>query len=212
VFGAITARVEESPAIIVAETLRWSGLRKSLHDSQHSAEDRVILGRNPESIFRCQQARMEKEIERVHVVVQRLLEVDAIRPDLVLCFFDQDFPSGFLPARGGCDLRIQDAEKEDCGGFADQVGVRREVSRKVALDIPSMQSQQRKQFRTKIGVPGRTGEQLVHPNPGQASERHFQRTAPVDPKRIRIRLYPAMPLREDLADIFFVAAEQPCFR
>src|SRR5216683_4130270 len=78
VLGAIASRVENPAAVVVPEAFRRSGLRERLHDRKHSAQRRVVLRRDVQSVLRSQQSCMKKEVQGVNVVVQRLFEVNAI--------------------------------------------------------------------------------------------------------------------------------------
>src|SRR5437868_4525786 len=86
------------------------------------------------------------------------------------------------------------------------------IGREVAFNVASVKRECREQFSTKLSIGGRVGQQLVYPDPRKTTERNFQRASPIDPKRVRICAYPAMPLRVDLAYVLFVIAEEPCFR
>ena len=84
VFSPVASRIESSASIIIAKTFGWTSLRKRLHDVQHAPHCGIEFRRNRESILRRQQPRVQEKIQRIHVVVQRLLEVDPVRPDLPL--------------------------------------------------------------------------------------------------------------------------------
>src|SRR5581483_6124501 len=91
------ARVEHSTSIIIAEALRCTGLTERLQDVQHLLHHRIEFLGNRESIQRRERARVQKEIERVHVVVERLLKINAVGPNLSSSLAHHDVPAYLLP-------------------------------------------------------------------------------------------------------------------
>ena len=127
VFSPIAAWIEEAAAVIVAETLGGSGLRERLDNVEHAAYDFVIGGRNFDSISRGQQAGMQKKVERIHVIVERLLEINAVGTNLASGFVQQDLPAVVFPIRRARHLRIKRSDEEERQRFAEQMRVGREI-------------------------------------------------------------------------------------
>src|SRR5436190_22225897 len=50
---------------------------------------------------------------------------------------------------------------------------------------------------------------MAHPQPRKAAESHFQAASPVNAEGVRIRMLPAIPLRNHFADIAFLPGETP---
>src|ERR1039457_2944616 len=118
-----------TPAVIVAKTFRRPSLRERRNYIQHAFQSGVIRTRNVDAVARGQQARMEKEVECVDVIVERLLEVHAVRTHLPLRLMQHDSPSGLLPGRGPRHLWIQSSDKKQRHRLPDQVRVWRKISR-----------------------------------------------------------------------------------
>ena len=97
VFDLITARIEDSTAVIIAEGFDRAGGGKGVDYIQHSVEDGIEFMRNVEAAFVRQAAGMEKKIKGIYVIVEGLLEVDAIGTDLADGFLQNDPPAFSLP-------------------------------------------------------------------------------------------------------------------
>src|SRR5580704_6679611 len=82
VLCAVATRIPQPPAIIVAEAFCWSCLRERSDHVEHSSDNSVICWRNRHSVSSRQQPRIQEEVECINVVVQRLLEVNAIGTNL----------------------------------------------------------------------------------------------------------------------------------
>ena len=86
-----------------------------------------------------QVSRELEEIQGVDVIVDGLLEVEAVRANLGFGLLQDDFPAASLPARRIGDLRAEQADGEERHAFAKQVRIRGEVGRKKALDVPAVE-------------------------------------------------------------------------
>ena len=125
--GPVAPRIPQAAAVIVAEAFGRACLREGGDDVEHSLEHGVVGWGDFESIARLEQARIEEEVERVDVVIERLLEVHSIGTHLALRFVQHNFPGGFSPARGALDLGIQSSEKKQGNRFSQQMRVRRKI-------------------------------------------------------------------------------------
>ena len=82
----IATRIEHASSIIIAKTFRGTMGGEHSHHFQHLAQYDIERLGHLHVIARGQRSRVKKEIQRIHVIVERLLEVDAIWPNLMLCF------------------------------------------------------------------------------------------------------------------------------
>src|ERR1700733_14259876 len=121
---------------------------------------------------------MQEKIERIDVVIERLLEIDAVGANLPRGLAHQSFPSFISPTRGVRYLRIKGTDKKERKRFSKKMGVGREISREKALDISAVECQRGQKFGTEFRSCGIAREQLVYPYPRQAAKRDFQRAAP----------------------------------
>ena len=69
----------------------------------------------------------EQHVERIHVVICRLLEVGTIRPHLELNFLRENPRTHLLPSPRPGKRREQGAQGVQGYGFAQQVGIAREI-------------------------------------------------------------------------------------
>ena len=212
VLDLIPPRIEDSASVIIPETFCGTDFGKRLDDIQHFLQYVVELLGNREAVLARKDSRVQEKIERVYVVVKRLLEVNAVGADLPFRLFQYDAPSVILPAFCGRNLRAQRADEEKRNRLAEEVSVGREIRRQIAFDISSMRLQSEKKIRLEGSRKVRAvSEQIPNPEPGQAAECHFERAGPVDAERIRIRLLPRMPLVDEFIGIDAIAGQEPSF-
>ena len=93
VSGTIARGIEKPAAVIIAEFRRRSGLTQCAENFRHIFNRAVERSGNYLTIALRENHGMQKEIQSVYVVVQRLLEVHSIRADLPPGFRKNDFPS-----------------------------------------------------------------------------------------------------------------------
>src|SRR5271166_6227356 len=105
-FGAIAARIEQPSAVVIAETFGWARLRECCDHIQHPVQNFIISSRDIQSVLCCKDPRVQEEVKSVDVVVERLLEINAIGPHLSPCLVKNDLPALIFPARRARYLRI----------------------------------------------------------------------------------------------------------
>ena len=110
---------------------------------------------------------------------------------------------------GLAGLRAGHADEKQRRSLAQQVCIGRKVGRKIAFNMASTQRQSPVQVVTKLRWHNRTPfQQRANPNPGHAAERHFQCAGPVDSNRVRVLLFPRIPLGQNFVGETFVAGQQ----
>src|SRR5258706_8866007 len=117
-FCAVAPRIEKTAAVVVTEAVRRSYLSEGLHDYKHFPDHFVEAGGNLGAIAGSEQARMQKEIERIDVVVQGLLEIDSVGPNLALGLLLNDPPALLSPRFGGRNLRAESSNEQQSNRFA----------------------------------------------------------------------------------------------
>src|SRR5580765_3089286 len=98
---------------------------------------------------------MQKEIQRVNVIVERLFEIHSIRPDLAFRLSQNNLQALLLPPAGSRYLRTKRPDKEQGHGLADQVRIRGEVRRQVPFDISAVPCKPTYKIAIKGGWRGR---------------------------------------------------------
>ena len=132
---ALAEWVEQPAAVIIAgtkQTARGSGERIQIagHLQQLRVQPRGAAG---EHVIQ------QKHIERVDVVVSRLLEVAAIRLDLKIQLLFDDAAACADEAARARHLRVHAADRVKGESFAEQVRVGREIHRKIGFEMPRVQ-------------------------------------------------------------------------
>src|SRR5579859_1363705 len=87
------------------------------------------------------------------------------------------------------------------------MSVRRKIGRKVFLDVAPVQPQTAQPFVAEVRKSLRTFEQMVGPQPGQASESDLQTAGPIDASRIRILSPPMAPLPQHFVRKTWIARQ-----
>ena len=145
---------------------------------------------------------MQKKVDRVNMIVSRLLEMKTVGLDLMLRLPQDNFPSQGLPMFCPRDFRAQHPEKEQRDRFSQQMRIRRKIGRQVTLNMAAVQSLGTKPFFSEFSRHDwRAFQQLIHPNPGKTTKRHLETADPVDSKRVWILGLPVPPLPEYLVCI-----------
>src|SRR5260370_37437132 len=98
VLDPIAARIKDSPSVIVPQAWERPGIGQATDDLEHLFNCSVECSRYRNSIQSGKHTGMEEEVERVAMVISRMFEVHAIRPDLALRFAQDNLPSLVLPA------------------------------------------------------------------------------------------------------------------
>ena len=93
------------------------------------------------------------------------------------------------------------------------MSIGREIGRKVVLDVPSTETQGPQPVVTVAGWHGRRiSQKKVGPNPGEATECHFQAASPVYANGIRILGMPVLPLVKYFVRELFIPRKPVCLR
>src|SRR5277367_2890868 len=99
-FGSIAARIENSSAIVVAKAVGRTGLGYGAKNVKHFRQSLIEAGGNLHAVPRRQQSRMQKKVQRVHVIVERLLEIYSVGTHLTVRLLQHDAPAFRTPAFG----------------------------------------------------------------------------------------------------------------
>ena len=132
-FRTVSARIEYSATVVIAQLRGITGPAQYAQRIQHFLEGSIELRRDGNMIQRSQNTGMQEEIESVDVIVSRLLKVQAIRPNLLLGCLQNDLPSALSPSFRLRQFRAQCADEEQRYCLTEQVSIRREIGRKMAL-------------------------------------------------------------------------------
>src|SRR5690349_20680247 len=88
-----------------------------------------------------QQQCVEIEIDRVSVVIGRLLEVDAVREQLPLELLRQNRAAEHAPTLSKCEFWKCRADVQQPERFAGKMRVRTEIGREIPLDVSRVEMQ-----------------------------------------------------------------------
>src|SRR5580658_8427186 len=98
--AAIAPRIEEPPAIVIPELGRRAGAPEQAQSGQHPLQRILQTLWNRNIICACQNGGVKKKIERIHVIIGRLLEVEAVCLNLPVRLSYDNLPAQRLPAFG----------------------------------------------------------------------------------------------------------------
>src|ERR1700677_1052311 len=91
--AAIPPRIEDTPAVVIAETRRRTTTTQQVKSGQHFFQSGFKAFRNRDAVQSCQYVRVQKQIERVDVVIRRLLEMKSVGADLTAALSQHDLPA-----------------------------------------------------------------------------------------------------------------------
>src|SRR5207245_5974255 len=94
---AISRGVENPSTIVIAEAFRRSGMRERFNNVDHSFQHRIEVDGNVPPIALGQHAGVHEKIQRVHVIMQRLFEVNTIASNLPLGLAQDELPTTLVP-------------------------------------------------------------------------------------------------------------------
>src|SRR5262249_52202176 len=117
VTGEVAPWIEDPSPIAISELRRRSCLCECGQSLQHSPNCLIEPRRNRDLITDCQHSRVEKEVQRVDVITDRLFEVHTIGQDLTFSLPQHDLPPVPLPASGMGQFRTQRPGKEEGYSF-----------------------------------------------------------------------------------------------
>src|ERR1700722_10176142 len=178
--AAIAPRIEQTASIIVTESRRCSSAPEQTENRQHLLQ-RVFKGfRDFYAVYAGQYRRMQKEIERINVIIGGLLKVKSVQSDLPGRLLQNDLPPEPFPVLGGGQFRTQDSQEKQGNAFSKQVRVGREIGREVAFDISAMQRQTAEPFISEIRHSRRSLQQVIRPEPRKAAKCDFESAGPID--------------------------------
>ena len=167
---------------------------------EHIAQGLIQLPGHRYLIGGGQQAGVREEIQGIDVVVEGLLEVQPVCADLAFGFPANDLPAHALPMLRRGELRTQSSNKKQGDALAEEMGVRRKIGGKIALDMPAANPQRVKQVAGEGVRRNRTSlTQMTNPEPRKAAKANLQAAGPIDPEWIRIFVAPVVPLAKDFA-------------
>src|SRR5438132_1549282 len=124
-----------------------------------------------------------------------------------------DLPSTLLPAIGRSDFGTERTDEKQGDCLPEQMGIGREIRRKVVVNVSSAHTESPQPFVTKTGYHGwRICEQKICPDPRQTSERHFQAAGPINADWIRVFSVPVLPLVEYFLGKPLITCKPVCLR
>src|SRR5262249_37383163 len=110
--------IEHTPPVVVPPS-RWCACAAQDRQRLKHALNRFSEFRwNWQPIQRCQQSRMQKEIQCIDMVISRLFKIETVGPDLSLRLSKQNFPPLPFPLRGSSQFGAQYSDEEQCHRFA----------------------------------------------------------------------------------------------
>ena len=200
---ALSERVEQpAPIVIAQERQQPRRPHQSVQVFGHERQPRRIFGRRAR-----QQLVQQEEVERVHVIVGRLLEMAAVGTHLGLHLLPHDAPARLGPAPGVGEAGKQRAQRVQGHRLAQQVGIGRKVYRQIPFDeaaVPVQGGQEPAAQRFRHLAPRHHPE----PRPGQAAERRLEGAGPIDAAQERVLIHPAFQLAERFVQELPPAAQQ----
>src|SRR5215469_2063357 len=105
VLGLVAARVEDPAPVVITKTSGRTSLGEGLDDGEHSLQGLIEGDRNGHAVPRGQDARVQKKIESVDVIMQGLFEINAVGTDLSLGRLQDHAPAAIFPVPGAWPLR-----------------------------------------------------------------------------------------------------------
>src|SRR6516164_310208 len=109
---AIPPRIKHTTTIIVAPSRRSARPAQHREHVQHLLKPANVFWRKWHAVQRGQHAGMQKEVQRVYMVISGLFEIKPIQPYLPLRFPQHNFPSPPLPTRRGVQLGAKRSDGE----------------------------------------------------------------------------------------------------
>src|SRR5437870_6577721 len=123
--------------------------------------------------------------------------MQTIAQHLARCLLLDDLPSALLPTICCSDFGTDGTNEKQGDCFAEQMGIGREIRRKVGVNVSSAHTESAQPFVTKAGQHGRRFcEKKIGPNPGETTEGHFQAAGPVYAEWVGVFSVPVLPLVE----------------
>src|ERR1700691_63489 len=124
---AETRRDDDAASVVVSEVWRAAGLGEGCQGLAHFLDCAIERRWDGERIYRSHVSREPEEIQGIDVVVDGLLEVEAVGTNLGFGLLQDDFPAAGLPAGRIGDLRTKQTDGEERHTFTEQVRVGGEV-------------------------------------------------------------------------------------
>src|SRR5271156_5468746 len=82
VLDSIPSWIVDPSSVIISKTFNRPNFGKCLHDIQHLFQYVVELFGNRKTAFAGKNSRVQEKVERVHVIVERLFEINSVGTDL----------------------------------------------------------------------------------------------------------------------------------
>ena len=134
------------------------------------------------------------------MVVRGLFEIDTIRPYLAFSLCHNYFPPQLPIMWSHRQVGAKRSDVEQANSLAQQMSVRRRISRQIPTDMPGIEAQGDIQIALKtLGYRRTATQKMRHPNPSNASQGNFQTAGPINSNRIGVFLSPVVPLVESLS-------------
>jgi len=199
--------MEEAAAVVVAEKgQHGGGSQEAVEEGGHAGEGLA------EGVVKTAEDGMEEEhVEGVDVIVGGQLEMAAVGEHLAVEFTADDLGAGVLPAAGVREMGQECAEGVERYGFAEKVGVRREVVREVFLEVAAM-TVERFEKAAAEGRGEAVSDEHVDPEPGERTERDFESAGPIDAALKGVLGEPALELGDELGEEPGVAGKEMSLR
>ena len=117
-FEAIASWIEEPAAIVIADTWRHSSAAEQQEGVEHPDEGLVEIGRDHNSVRCCQDPAVQEKVERIHVVIGGLLEIETVVPHLLAGLGEDHLPTHTFPAGSRSQSWKQTPQEEQCDSLA----------------------------------------------------------------------------------------------
>src|SRR5580692_1370141 len=146
VLASIASGIEQSSSIVVSQDWRRARTPQQQESVHRLLYSRLEFSGDGKFVKTGKNNSMQKKVDRVNMIISRLLEVETVGLDLTLRFSQNDFPSQGLPMFSSRDFRAKRPEKEQRDRFSHQMRIRREIGREVTLDMATVPSLGTKPF------------------------------------------------------------------
>src|SRR5580700_3380191 len=124
VLSSIPSWIEQSPSIVISQEWRRARTSQQQQSVHHLLDGLLEFSGDGEVVETGKDNSMQKKVDRVNMIVSRLLEMKTVGLDLMLRFSQNDFPSQRLPMFRTGDFRAKRPEKEQCDRFSHQMRIR----------------------------------------------------------------------------------------
>src|SRR5207248_1634133 len=108
----------QAASIVISQRWRIAGAAECSQHVQHALEGSLEFLRQLDIVYGRKHRGMQKEIQRISVIVDRLLEMQTVGMNLPFGFVDDDFPAALLPSARQSKFRTHSPDKKQAHAFA----------------------------------------------------------------------------------------------